>query len=190
MRLSPLDTSATNWPIVPAPNDEYGDFGGNENWQGKPKYSEKTFHNATFFTTTPIWFDLGLNPNRLAGKQATNRLSYGTVLTYVTQTKQLTLKAKQIHWLLGRSSTISKKANLYTKQYANTYGPKEFSYEEQPPIPTSKSSSAFNPRLSDPFWTYFRHKQPQDPWRCTNEHSAQWNKKVEYQILKKIRKLH
>jgi hypothetical protein len=24
-------------------------------------------------------------------------------------------------------------------------------------------------------------KQPQDPWRSTNEHSAQWNKKVEYQ---------
>jgi hypothetical protein len=21
------------------------------------------------------------------------------------------------------------------------------------------------------------HKQPQDPWRSTNEHSAQWNKK-------------
>jgi hypothetical protein len=32
------------------------------------------------------------------------------------------------------------------------------------------------------------HKQPQDPWRSTNEHSAQWNKKVKYQILEKIRK--
>jgi hypothetical protein len=29
--------------------------------------------------------------------------------------------------------------------------PMEFSYGGQPPIPTSKSSSAFNPRLSDPF---------------------------------------
>jgi hypothetical protein len=30
------------------------------------------------------------------------------------------------------------------------------------------------------------HKQPQDPWRSANEHSTQWNKKVEFQILKKI----
>jgi hypothetical protein len=27
--------------------------------------------------------------------------------------------------------------------------------------------------------------KPQDPWRSNNEHSAQWNKKVEYQILKR-----
>jgi hypothetical protein len=26
------------------------------------------------------------------------------------------------------------------------------------------------------------HKQAQDPWRSTNEHSAQWKKKVEYQL--------
>jgi hypothetical protein len=31
------------------------------------------------------------------------------------------------------------------------------------------------------------HKQPQDPWRSTNEHSARWNKKVYYQILEKIK---
>jgi hypothetical protein len=30
------------------------------------------------------------------------------------------------------------------------------------------------------------HKQPQDPWRSTNERSAQWNKKVEYHMPKKI----
>jgi hypothetical protein len=29
------------------------------------------------------------------------------------------------------------------------------------------------------------HKQPQNPWRSANEHSAQWNKKVEYQISTK-----
>jgi hypothetical protein len=28
VRLSPLGTSATNWPIVPAPDDEYGVVGG------------------------------------------------------------------------------------------------------------------------------------------------------------------
>jgi hypothetical protein len=34
------------------------------------------------------------------------------------------------------------------------------------------------------------HKRSQDPWRSTNEHSAQWNKKVECQALKQIRKPH
>jgi hypothetical protein len=31
-------------------------------------------------------------------------------------------------------------------------------------------------------------KQPQYPWRSTNEHSAQWNKEVEYRVLKKNKK--
>jgi hypothetical protein len=28
VRLSPLGISATNWPLVPDPDDEYGAFGG------------------------------------------------------------------------------------------------------------------------------------------------------------------
>jgi hypothetical protein len=52
-KLGPLGTSATYWPIVPAPGDcEDGEFGGNE-WQGKPKYSEKTCPGATLSTTNP-----------------------------------------------------------------------------------------------------------------------------------------
>jgi hypothetical protein len=40
LRLSPLRTSATNWPIVPAP-DRWRMWSSlwSENWQGKPKYS-------------------------------------------------------------------------------------------------------------------------------------------------------
>jgi hypothetical protein len=44
-RLSPLGTSGTNWPIVPAPDDKMKMSvisRWNENWQRKPKYSEKT----------------------------------------------------------------------------------------------------------------------------------------------------
>jgi hypothetical protein len=37
---------------------------------------------------------------------------------------------------------------------ANPYGPMQFSYGGQPPIPTSKSSSAFNPRFPNPFWEH------------------------------------
>jgi hypothetical protein len=50
----------------------------NENWQGKPKYSEKTCPTATLSTTNPPWPDLGSNPGRRGEKQTTNHLSYGT----------------------------------------------------------------------------------------------------------------
>jgi hypothetical protein len=49
----------------------------NEEWQGKPKYSEKTCSSATLSTTNPTWPGPGSNPGRRGGKPATNRLSYG-----------------------------------------------------------------------------------------------------------------
>jgi hypothetical protein len=54
----------------------------NEDWQGKPKYSEKTCTSATLSTTNPIWPDLGSNPGRRGGKPATNRLSYGAATAH------------------------------------------------------------------------------------------------------------
>jgi hypothetical protein len=68
------------WPIVPAPDDKWGWLWSNwwnEDWQGKPKYSEKTCPSATLSTTNPTWPDPGLNPGRHGGKGATNRLGYG-----------------------------------------------------------------------------------------------------------------
>jgi hypothetical protein len=68
------------WPIVPAPDDRWGWLWRNwwnENWRGKPKYSEKTFPSATSSTTNPTWLDPGLNPGRRGGRPATKRLSYG-----------------------------------------------------------------------------------------------------------------
>jgi hypothetical protein len=57
----------------------------NENWQGKPKYSEKTCSSATLPITNPTWPDLGSNPDHRGGKPATNRLSYGTAfIVHVT----------------------------------------------------------------------------------------------------------
>jgi hypothetical protein len=68
------------WPIVPAPDDRWWLWSGwwNEDWQGKPKYSEKTCPSSTLSTTNPTWPDLGSNPGRRGGKPATNHLSYGT----------------------------------------------------------------------------------------------------------------
>jgi hypothetical protein len=46
-------------------------------WQGKPRYSEKTCPGATLSTTNPTWPYPELNPARRGGKPATNRFSYG-----------------------------------------------------------------------------------------------------------------
>jgi hypothetical protein len=75
VRLSPLGTSATNWPIVPAQDDRRWVWGSRwkENWQGKPKYSERTCPSITLSTTNLMWPDLGSNPGRRGGKPATNR---------------------------------------------------------------------------------------------------------------------
>jgi hypothetical protein len=51
VRLSPLGTSATICPIVPAPDDRWWWMRSrrwNENLQGKPKYSEKTCPQCHF----------------------------------------------------------------------------------------------------------------------------------------------
>jgi hypothetical protein len=50
----------------------------NEDWQGKPKHSERTCPSATLSTTNPTSPDSGANPGRRGEKPATNRLSYGT----------------------------------------------------------------------------------------------------------------
>jgi hypothetical protein len=68
------------WPIVQAPGDRRGWLWRNwwnEDWQGKPKYSEKTYPSASLSTTNPTWPDPGSNPGRRSGKPVTNRLNYG-----------------------------------------------------------------------------------------------------------------
>jgi hypothetical protein len=41
----------------------------NEDWQGKPKYSEKTCPSGTLPKTNPTWSDTGSNPGRRDGNQ-------------------------------------------------------------------------------------------------------------------------
>jgi hypothetical protein len=80
VRLGPLCTSATIWHIVPALDDRWWIWSSrwNKNWQGKPKYSEKTCLSTTLSTTNPTWYDLGSNMGRRGGNPVTNRLSYDT----------------------------------------------------------------------------------------------------------------
>jgi hypothetical protein len=80
------------------------------------------------------------------------------------------IKSLILNFFLNQTKTAQSKSetkalatrnfnSINTKQYPNPYGPKEFSYGVQSSIPTWKSSSAFNSRLSDIF---LKHKQPQD----------------------------
>jgi hypothetical protein len=70
--LGSLGTAATNRPIVPDPGD-YDD------WQGKPKYSEKTFPSAVFSTTNPTRCT-DAAADRRGRKSVSNRLCYGTAM--------------------------------------------------------------------------------------------------------------
>jgi hypothetical protein len=73
VRLNPLGTSATVWPIVPAPDDRcwcVWSSRWNKNWQGKRKYSEKTCPSATLSITNPTWPDLCSNPWSATAKSA------------------------------------------------------------------------------------------------------------------------
>jgi hypothetical protein len=80
VRLSPLGTAATLWPILPASDDRYWWLWSNRwntYWEREPKYSEKSYPSATLPTTNPTSPNLGSNPGRRGGKPATNRLSHG-----------------------------------------------------------------------------------------------------------------
>jgi hypothetical protein len=81
MGLSSLGTAATVCPIVPTPEDRWWVWSSrwNANWQGKPKYSEKTCPNDTLSTTNSTWLDPGSKLGlRGGGEPTTNRLSYST----------------------------------------------------------------------------------------------------------------
>jgi hypothetical protein len=73
VRLSPLGTSTTVWPIVPAPDNRWCWVCSsrlNENWWGKPKYSKRKCPNDTSSTINSTWPDLESNPGRRCGKLA------------------------------------------------------------------------------------------------------------------------
>jgi hypothetical protein len=67
-----------------APYDRWGWLWSNwwnEDWQGKPKYSEKSCPSAILSITNPTWPHPCANTGRRGGKPATNRLSYGAAVT-------------------------------------------------------------------------------------------------------------
>jgi hypothetical protein len=78
VRQSPLGTSATVWPIVPAPDDRWWCVEQSVEWE----LAAETCHSATLSTTNPACPDLGSNAGRRGGKPVTNRLSYGKAMIW------------------------------------------------------------------------------------------------------------
>jgi hypothetical protein len=82
--LGPLGTSATEWPIVPAPGD-YDDgeilvewrFSGETEVLGENLPQRHCVHQKSHLP------DPDSNPGRRCGKPATNRLSYGVIFLHI-----------------------------------------------------------------------------------------------------------
>jgi hypothetical protein len=73
------------WPIVQAPDDRWGWLWSNwwnEDWQGKPKYSDKTCPAPLCPPQIPHDQTRARTPGHRGGKPATNRLSYGAAQAY------------------------------------------------------------------------------------------------------------
>jgi hypothetical protein len=120
VRLSPLGTSATIWPIVPAPDDRWWMWSTqwNNNWHGKLKYSEKTCPNFNLSATNPTW--------------ARN-------LAAVVRCRQLTA------WAMARPSDFSSSSSpLPSKLEEGYWWHVRLSYSSSTDICFSESTSIYN----------------------------------------------
>jgi hypothetical protein len=64
----------------------------NDNWQERPKYSEKTRPSATLSAINPTWPDLGSSPGCSGGKPVTNHHSYGATWQSVEETRDKAIR--------------------------------------------------------------------------------------------------
>jgi hypothetical protein len=85
VRLNPLRSSVTNWPIVRGPVGRWIlRIWWNENWQGKPKYSEEACPSITLFTTNPTWLHPDSNPVAAVGSRRLTAWDMARLLKQVT----------------------------------------------------------------------------------------------------------
>jgi hypothetical protein len=77
VELSPLGTSATEWPILPAPGDMMMENLVEWRLAGETEVLGENLPHRNFVHHKSHLPDPGPNPCRRGGKPATNRLSYG-----------------------------------------------------------------------------------------------------------------
>jgi hypothetical protein len=83
-KLGPLGTSATEWPIVPAPDDyDDGKFGGMEIGRGNRSTRRKPAPAPLCPPQIPLDKTRARTPDRRGGNPATNHLSYGAASCYI-----------------------------------------------------------------------------------------------------------
>jgi hypothetical protein len=84
--VGPLSTSATYWPIVPAPGDcEDGEFGGMNSFGRGNRSTRKKPTRRHFVQHKCHLTDPGANEGRRGGKPVINRFSYGATICAVTE---------------------------------------------------------------------------------------------------------
>jgi hypothetical protein len=112
------------WSIVPAPDDRWWWLWRNwwnVDWQGKPKYSDKTCPSATLSTTNPTWLEPGLNPGRRGRKPGTNTFNYGAAFSapFVIELNYgiHILYVKHERWKFGNSLTYDELIQWNWKKY-------------------------------------------------------------------------
>jgi hypothetical protein len=90
-KLGPLCTSATEWPIVPAPGDyDDGEFGGMKIGRGNRSTRRKPVPAPLCPPQIPLDTTPGSNPGRRGRKPATNSLNYGaTIRTFRISVRSL-----------------------------------------------------------------------------------------------------
>jgi hypothetical protein len=82
-KLGPLGTSATQWPNVPAPVYDDGEFGGMKICRGNRSTRRKSAPTPLCPPQIPLDQTGARTRGRRGGKPATNRLSYGAALIEV-----------------------------------------------------------------------------------------------------------
>jgi hypothetical protein len=101
VRLNPLGTSVTIWPIAKIPDDGWWCVWNSRwnDWQGKPKYSEKTCPSETLSAIIPTLRDPCSNPGRRGGTSPTNRLSYGAAYIEHKFKLVLNIRHEDVGWI-------------------------------------------------------------------------------------------
>jgi hypothetical protein len=150
MRLSPIGTSANIWPIVPAPDDRWWWVWGsrwNENWQGKPKYSEKTCPSATFSTTNPTWPDLTRDRTRAAAMGSRRLTAWAMARPICKQMVWMDLAIVCADFLVFQVLRKSNSCQLSFSQSSNSppFMPPDGSYCVQKSPPFHPMLSRINP---------------------------------------------